>query len=150
MKRGSASSQKPRRFFPPAVGLGRGPKGPPACTRSHHSLTKAPGARSEQRRRRSAFHTRLLGQLVIAFVVFVGSVVLCAIGGGLLGWAIAALFPRYYPSVFPAAATRPGFDAVQVGVAIGVGQGAAVGVFVGAVVVLALAIANRRWSRPQE
>jgi hypothetical protein len=111
---------------------------------------EAPGARSEQRRRRSAFHTRLLGQLVIAFGVFVGSVVLCAVGGGLLGRAIAALFPRYYPSVFPAAATQPGFDAVQVGVATGVGQGAAVGVFVGAVVVLALAIANRQWSRPQE
>jgi len=108
---------------------------------------EAPGARHEQQRRRSAFHTHLLGQLVIACVVFVSSVVLCAIGGGLLGRIIAARFPSYYPSVFPVAATQPGFDAVQVGVATGVGQGAAAGVLIGAVVVLSLAIASARRSR---
>ncbi|HEX8915841.1 MAG TPA: hypothetical protein VF796_26030 [Humisphaera sp.] len=105
---------------------------------------EAPGARDERHRRRSAFHTHLLGQLAIAAGVFVGSVVLCAVGGGLLGRIIAGLFPRYYPSVFPVAAKEPGFDAVQVGVATGVGQGAAAGLAVGAVIVLALAIASRR------
>jgi hypothetical protein len=110
---------------------------------------EAPGARDVQRRARSGWYLQLAGQLLIAFVVFVGSVVLCAVGGGLLGRVIAALFPRYYPSVFPAAATQPEFDAVQVGVATGVGQGAAAGVFVGAVIVLALAVANWRRLRPQ-
>ncbi|CAA9438258.1 MAG: hypothetical protein AVDCRST_MAG64-3979 [uncultured Phycisphaerae bacterium] len=87
---------------------------------------------------------RLLTQLLIALAVFAASVVLCAAGGGLLGKFIATRFPGYYPSVFPAAATRPSFDAAEVGVATGIGQGAAAGLFVGAVVVLALAVANRR------
>ena len=87
---------------------------------------------------------RILKQLFVAFAVFVASVLLCAVGGGLLGKIIAVEFPRYYPSVFPDAATRPFFDATDVGVGTGIGQGAAAGLFVGAVVVLALAIANRR------
>jgi hypothetical protein len=110
---------------------------------------EAPGARDLQRQVRSRWYAHLAGQLLIAFVVFVGSVIICAIAGGLLGRVIAALFPRYYPSVFATAATQPGFDAVQVGVGTGVGQGAAAGVFVGAIIVLALAIANWRRLRPQ-
>ena len=108
---------------------------------------EGPGARDLQRRGRSRWYVHLAGQLLIAFVVFVGSVIVCAIGGGLLGRVIAGLFPRYYPSVFATAATQPGFDAVQVGVGTGVGQGAAAGVFVGAVIVLALAISN--WRREE-
>ncbi len=90
---------------------------------------------------------RLLKQIAIAIMIFLGSVVLCAVGGGLLGMFIAVRFPRYYPSVFPYAATQPFFDPVDVGVGTGVGQGAAAGLLVGAVVVLALAIANRRRER---
>jgi hypothetical protein len=86
----------------------------------------------------------LAGQLFIAFVVIVGSVVLCAIGGGLLGKAIATLFPNCYPGAFHVSTTQPGFDAVQVGIGTGVGQGAAAGVVIGLVVVLALAVANWR------
>jgi hypothetical protein len=86
----------------------------------------------------------LLKQLFLAFAVFVASVVLCAIGGGLLGKLIAVEFPHYYPSVFSTSATQPYFDAAEMGIATGVGQGAAAGLLVGAVVVLALAIAHRR------
>jgi hypothetical protein len=86
----------------------------------------------------------LVKQLLAAFAVFVTSVVVCATGGGLLGKLIAVKFPHYYPSVFPVAATRPHFDAAEVGIAMGVGQGAVAGLFVGAVAVLAIAIASRR------
>ncbi|MDB5333365.1 MAG: hypothetical protein JWP03_4516 [Phycisphaerales bacterium] len=87
---------------------------------------------------------RLLKQLLLAFAIIITSVVLCAIGGGFIGKLIAVKFPNYYPSVFPAAATQPYFDASEMGIATGIGQGAAAGLLVGAVVVLALAIANRR------
>ena len=87
---------------------------------------------------------RLLKQLLVGVVVFLSSVLLCAVGGGFLGHFIAGRYPRYYPSVFPTAATQPYFDAREVGIATGIGQGAAAGLLVGAVVVLALAIANRR------
>jgi hypothetical protein len=87
---------------------------------------------------------RLVKQLLLGIVVFVSSVILCAIGGGLLGKFIAVQYPGYYPSVFPTAATQPGFDATEVGIGTGIGQGAAAGLLVGAVAVLALAIANRR------
>ena len=86
----------------------------------------------------------IVKQLLIALAVFAASVALCAIGGGLLGKIIAVRFPHYYPSVFPTAATQPYFDATDVGIGTGVGQGAAAGLLVGGVVVLALAIANRR------
>ncbi|MGF1635345.1 MAG: hypothetical protein ACFCVE_15970 [Phycisphaerae bacterium] len=110
---------------------------------------EAPGARDLQRRARSRWYVWLSGQLLIALVVFVGSVIVCAIAGGLLGRVIAALLPGYYPSVFATAATQPAFDAVQVGIGTGVGQGAVAGVFVGAVIVLALAIANWWRLRPE-
>jgi hypothetical protein len=110
---------------------------------------EGPGARALQRRVQSRWYAYLAGQLLVAFVVFVASVIVCAIGGGLIGKAIATLFPRYYPSVFATAATQPGFAAAQVGIGTGIGQGAAAGVFVGAVIVLALAIANWRRLRPQ-
>lgn len=106
------------------------------------------GVRSPQQSFRHRWYVLLTGQLVIAFVVIAGSVVLCAVGGGLIGKAIATLFPNYYATAFHASATQPGFDAVQVGIGTGVGQGAAAGVFVGLVVVLALAVANWRRMRP--
>ena len=109
---------------------------------------EAPGAREHQRQARSRWFVNLVGQLLIAFIVFVGSVILCAVGGGLLGKVIAALFPRYYPSVFATASTQPGFDATEAGIGTGVGQGAAAGILVGAVIVLALAIANWWRLRP--
>jgi hypothetical protein len=87
---------------------------------------------------------KILAQLLIALLVFIGSVVLCATGGGLIGRFIAHQYPSYYPSVFSSASTRPYFDPVQVGIGTGIGQGAAAGLWVGAIVVLALAIANRR------
>lgn len=86
----------------------------------------------------------VIRQLSIAFGVFIVSVLLCAIGGGLIGKFIAVKFPHYYPSVFPTAATQSYFDAAEVGIGTGIGQGAAAGLLVGAVVVLALAVANRR------
>jgi hypothetical protein len=110
---------------------------------------EAPGARELQRQAQSQWYAVLFGQLLIAFAVFAGSVVLCATVGGSLGKVIATLFPSYYPSVFPTAATRPGFDASEVGSATGAAQGAVACIFVGAVIVLALAIANRRRLRPQ-
>ena len=110
---------------------------------------EAPGARQEQQQRRSAFHRSVLGQLATAFVVVLLSVMLCAAGGGVLGSVIAHRFPSYYPSVYRTAATQPGFNATEVGVATGIGQGAAAGLLVGAVIVLALAVANWRRSAPQ-
>ena len=87
---------------------------------------------------------RILKQVIVVLAVFFVSVVVCAIGGALLGKFIAVQYPHYYPSVFPDAATQPYFDANDVGMGTGLGQGAAAGLFVGAVTVLALAIANRR------
>lgn len=87
---------------------------------------------------------RILLQLLIAVSAFICSVIACAAGGGLIGRYIAHAYPNYYPSVFPTAATRPHFDAEQVGIGQGIGQGAVAGLFVGAVIVLALAIASRR------
>ena len=86
----------------------------------------------------------MLKQLLVGVAIFVCSVIVCAAGGGLLGKFIAVQYPRYYPSVFPTSATQRDFDATEVGVATGIGQGAAAGLLVGAVIVLALAIANRR------
>jgi hypothetical protein len=87
---------------------------------------------------------RIAAQLLVAFLVFVGSVVLCAAGGGAIGWFIATRYSSYYPSVFPTASTQPAFDPVEVGIGTGVGQGAAAGLLVGCVIVLALAITNRQ------
>ncbi len=87
---------------------------------------------------------RIIGQLLLALAVFLTSVVLCAIGGGMIGHLIARQYPHYYPSMFPTAATQPFFDSEDVGVGTGIGQGAAAGLLVGTVIVLALAIANRR------
>ena len=87
---------------------------------------------------------RIVVQLLIAFVVFVGSVILCAVGGGLIGNFIAIKYPGYYRSVFSRAATQPDFDPATMGIATGIGQGAVAGLLVGAVVVLALAVANYR------
>ncbi len=86
----------------------------------------------------------LLKQLLVSLAVFIASTLLCATGGGLLGKFIALEFPHYYPSMFPAAATQPFFNATEVGIGTGIGQGAAAGLLVGGVVVLALAIRNRR------
>jgi hypothetical protein len=140
--------------------IGSAPAGPPnvgplylrrtASVQDQQPIAyEAPGARDSQRQARSRWYVYLAGQLLIAFVVFVGSVIVCAIAGGLIERVIAARFPRYYPSVFATAATQPEFDAVQVGIGTGVGQGAAAGVFVGAIIVLALAIANWRRLRPE-
>ncbi len=87
---------------------------------------------------------RIFVQLLIAFIVLLGSVVLCAAGGGLIGSFIASRYPAYYRVVFSTAATQPEFDPSAMGIATGIGQGAAVGVAVGAIVVIALAIANYR------
>lgn len=86
----------------------------------------------------------LLKQLLLAFAIVVTSVILCAIGGGVIGKLIAIRFPHYYPSVFSDSATQPYFDAAEIGIASGIGQGAAAGLFVGAAVTLAVAIASRR------
>lgn len=88
----------------------------------------------------------IVGQLAIAAVVIIGSVVFCAVAGGLIGKAIAVLCPTYYPSVFATAASQPGFNANDVGIGLGIGEGAIAGLVVGLVLVLALAIANRRRS----
>jgi hypothetical protein len=125
--------------------------GKPRVVESDHALTIIASAAGRDtllmvRTNSPAWETlvQLVKQLLVGVVVFVASVVLCAIGGGLLGKFIAVQYPSYYPSVFPTAATQPDFDATEVGIGTGVGQGAAAGLFVGAVSVLALAIANRR------
>ena len=110
---------------------------------------ESPGVRAARRSYRHRWYVLLAGQLAIAFAVIVGSVVLCAIGGGLVAKAIAALFPDYYPGAFHISTTAPTVDAVQVGIGTGVGQGAAAGVLVGLVVVLALAVANWWRLRPR-
>ena len=93
---------------------------------------------------------RILVQLVIAATVFLSSVAICAACGGFIGRMIAIRCPSYYPSMFPKAATQPYFDSVQVGEGTGAGQGAAAGLLVGGVIVLVLAIANRRRSPGSE
>jgi hypothetical protein len=110
---------------------------------------ESPDVRAERRSYRHRWYLLLAGQLLVAFAVIIGSVVLCAIGGGIIGKVIATLFPNYYPGVFHVSTTQPDFDAVEVGIGTGVGQGAAAGVFVGLVIVLALAIANWRRMRPK-
>jgi hypothetical protein len=90
---------------------------------------------------------RILKQLIIALPCS-SYPLLSAQLGALLGKFIAVRFPHYYPSVFPDTATQPYFDATDVGMGTGFGQGAVAGLFFGAVVVLALAIANRRRDSP--
>lgn len=73
-----------------------------------------------------------------AFVIVVASTVAFAIGGATLGWFLGATYPSYYRAMFPQAAQRPDFDAIQVGMGLGLTQGAGAGVAVGLGVVAAV------------
>ena len=56
------------------------------------------------------------------FVITFASGLLCAAGGGALGYALAVLSPAYYRGVFQAG-RAPGFDPVAVGLGLGISQG---------------------------
>lgn len=81
------------------------------------------------------------------FVIIFASGLLCAAGGGALGYALAVLSPAYYRGVFQAG-QAPGFDPVAVGLGLGISQGLIAGLLVGAVVVLAVAWYNSRRDAP--
>jgi hypothetical protein len=66
-----------------------------------------------------------------------------ALGGGVIGYAIAVILPGYYRGVFRNS-REPWFDPVDVGVGLGLSQGLFFGLVLGAVVVLAVAWYNSR------
>src|SRR4051812_19509099 len=78
-----------------------------------------------------------------AFAIILVTAALGAGVGAGIGYALAVLTPGYYATMFPAAAARPGFDPVHVGLGLGLSQGLVAGLVVGCVVVLAVAIASR-------
>ena len=79
------------------------------------------------------------------FRVIILSGLAFALGGGLIGYALAVILPGYYRGVF-GSGREPWFDPVEVGIGLGVSQGLICGLFVGAVVVLAVAWYNSRRS----
>jgi hypothetical protein len=79
------------------------------------------------------------------FLIILLSGLAFAIGGGGIGYALGAIVPAYYQSVF-SNGRQPWFDPVAVGLGLGITQGLICGVIVGAVVVLAVAWYNARRS----
>src|SRR5205823_2802471 len=79
------------------------------------------------------------------FLIIILSGLGFALGGGLLGYTLAATAPGYYRGVF-SSGHEPSFDPVAVGVGLGISQGLICGLVVGAVVVLAVAWYNSRRS----
>jgi hypothetical protein len=71
------------------------------------------------------------------FAIVIASGLGFAIGGGLIGYALAVVAPAYYRGVFQRG-SEPWFDPVAVGVGLGVSQGLLVGLLVGAVVLIAV------------
>ncbi|HEY7308651.1 MAG TPA: hypothetical protein VH643_04725 [Gemmataceae bacterium] len=65
------------------------------------------------------------------------------LGGGLIGYALAAIVPGYYRGTL-SSGRESWFDPVEVGVGLGTSQGLLCGLVLGAVVVLALAWYNSR------
>ncbi len=66
-----------------------------------------------------------------------------ALGGGLIGYALAVTVPGYFRGVF-SSGREPWFDPVAGGVGLGISQGLICGLVLGAVVVLAVAWYNAR------
>jgi putative addiction module component (TIGR02574 family) len=66
-----------------------------------------------------------------------------ALGGGLIGYALAVALPSYYRGTF-SSGNAPWFNAVEVGVGLGISQGLICGLFLGAIIVLAVAWYNSR------
>lgn len=77
------------------------------------------------------------------FIIIVLSGLAFALGGGLIGYALAVILPGYYRGVF-SGGREPWFDPVGVGIGLGLSQGLICGLVVGAVVVLAVAWYNSR------
>jgi hypothetical protein len=77
------------------------------------------------------------------FFIIIVSGFAFALGGGLIGYALAVILPGYYRGVF-SSGREPWFDAVGVGVGLGLSQGLICGLFLGAIVVLAVAWYNSR------
>lgn len=77
------------------------------------------------------------------FLIIILSGFAFALGGGLIGYALAVILPGYYRGVF-SSGRKPGFDPVGVGVGLGLSQGLICGLVLGAVVVLAVAWYNSR------
>ena len=65
---------------------------------------------------------------MIAFTTLLGAVI-----GGALGWGIGTFTPEYYRSVFRT--DSPGFNPVEVGIALGVTEGLLIGLGVGIIVI---------------
>ncbi len=66
-----------------------------------------------------------------------------ALGGGLIGYALAVILPGYYRGAFRNG-REPWFDPVAVGIGLGLAQGLICGLALGAVVVLVVAWYNSR------
>jgi hypothetical protein len=77
------------------------------------------------------------------FAIILASAVGSAVGGGLLGLALALATPSYYRVVF-CIEDDPSFNPVQVGLGLGITQGAVAGLVIGCVVVLAVALSGLR------
>jgi putative addiction module component (TIGR02574 family) len=77
------------------------------------------------------------------FLIIILSGFAFALGGGLIGYALAVIVPGYYRGVF-SSGREPWFDPVGVGVGLGVSQGLLCGLILGAIVVLAVAWYNSR------
>jgi hypothetical protein len=77
------------------------------------------------------------------FLIIILSGFAFALGGGLIGYALAVILPGYYRGVF-SSGREPWFDSVGVGVGLGLSQGLICGLVAGAIVVLAVAWYNSR------
>jgi hypothetical protein len=77
------------------------------------------------------------------FLIIILSGFAFALGGGLIGYALAVILPGYYRAVF-SSGREPWFDPVGVGIGLGLSQGLICGLVLGAIVVLAVAWYNSR------
>jgi hypothetical protein len=66
-----------------------------------------------------------------------------ALGGGLIGYALAVLLPSYSRGTFNGG-NEPWFNPIEVGVGLGISQGLVCGLSLGAIVVLAVAWYKRQ------
>jgi hypothetical protein len=85
---------------------------------------------------------------IAAIAVTLGTAIVCAIGGGGIGWLIGYAAPSYYRTFFRHAADVPGFSPTEFGLGAGLAQGATMGFIIGALLVaVALFVTSRRRDR---